>query len=272
MLSLPLQASTSINTKGMPRVLLMCGSSGRAVSHVWFDHHGPPPPMWPRSVAVGRRSYAVGYSTRSPRPVGSVDKRSGNPDHMGMTDHTLPALPDYDLADELGGRVVGRTQGARRSDPQHHHRAARGACCIDQSARQGSEQAEGQRGAPRQGARVRRSDQGCADPPGQSDHREILREDRPLVPIDGLKDSELSRDFAVQQALGSAVSSHDLPATVTARYARIPADRANEYITELIAIVDRFKAEAPAGDTVYAMVAGVFPTDQPFIAPNESSP
>ena len=33
-LSLPLQASASINTKGMPRALLMCGSSGRGVPYV----------------------------------------------------------------------------------------------------------------------------------------------------------------------------------------------------------------------------------------------
>ena len=82
----------------------------------------------------------------------------------------------------------------------------------------------------------------------------------------GLKDAELAPDFAVQQALMAAKRDKGLPHTITARYARIPAQRASEYVGELIALIDRFTVEAPSGDTVFAIVAGVFPTDLPVLA------
>ena len=233
---------------------------------------GCPSPMWPWSVAAGRRSYAVVIPPDYRGPGGSVDKQSGNPDHMGMTDHTLPALPDYHLADEL--EVESSAALKALADPTRSTIIT----LLEERA-----------------ASINQLAKALSKPKGSVGHHVKALESAGLIRVvrtrqvraitekfygrtarwfllTGLKDSEWSRDFAVQQALGSAVSSDDLPATVTARYARIPADRANEYIAELIALVDRFKAESPAGDTVYAMVAGVFPTDQPFIAPDESSP
>lgn len=85
----------------------------------------------------------------------------------------------------------------------------------------------------------------------------------------GLKDASLAPDFAVQQAFASLRRDEALPATATARYARIPASRAAEYRDELIRLIDRFKDEAAEGDTVYAMVVGLFPTDRPFLRPAE---
>lgn len=81
----------------------------------------------------------------------------------------------------------------------------------------------------------------------------------------GLQNAGLAPDFAVQQAIASAVDTTELPATMTARYARIPAERAGEYLEELVTLIDRFKGEAPSGDTVYAMVAGLFPTTRPYL-------
>ena len=80
-----------------------------------------------------------------------------------------------------------------------------------------------------------------------------------------LPDTSLAPDFAIQQALGWGRKSKSDDAIATARYARIPADRVREYSAELLQLINRFKAEEPSGDTVYAMVVSLFPTDRPSL-------
>lgn len=88
--------------------------------------------------------------------------------------------------------------------------------------------------------------------------------------ISGLPATGPAPVLAIQQAFGWGRESTDLPAEATARYARISPGRAQEYVDELIALVDRFKSEHPTGDTVYAIVVGLFPTDRPHL-PDENS-
>lgn len=47
----------------------------------------------------------------------------------------------------------------------------------------------------------------------------------------------------------------------TVRYARIPADRAEEWCERLAALADEFAAQPRAGEAVHGLVLGLFPTD-----------
>lgn len=46
----------------------------------------------------------------------------------------------------------------------------------------------------------------------------------------------------------------------TLRYARIPAEVADEFLGRLAALAEEFAAEPRSGDTTYGIIAGVFPT------------
>ncbi len=52
----------------------------------------------------------------------------------------------------------------------------------------------------------------------------------------------------------------------TLRHARIPAERAGEYVDRLMALALEFHAELRDGDVEYALLAGIFPTTRP-VAP-----
>lgn len=81
--------------------------------------------------------------------------------------------------------------------------------------------------------------------------------------LSGYEETGLATDFAVQQALSRMRIGGG--GFATARYARIPEDRAEEFGEQLVALVDRFLATEPHGDTVHAIVAGIFPTDLPTL-------
>jgi len=85
--------------------------------------------------------------------------------------------------------------------------------------------------------------------------------------LSGFEEAGFAPDFAVQQALSRTrrAGGADDPGFATARYARIPAERARRFGEELVDLIDRFLAEDPEGDTIFAMIAGVFPTDLPTL-------
>jgi DNA-binding transcriptional ArsR family regulator len=56
----------------------------------------------------------------------------------------------------------------------------------------------------------------------------------------------------------------------TVRRARIPDERAAEFAEELAGLAARFSAEPRAGDRVYGMLAGVYPTELPVFDDEEA--
>jgi len=46
---------------------------------------------------------------------------------------------------------------------------------------------------------------------------------------------------------------------------RIPAARIQQFAAEIIQIAEDFAAAEPGGDTVYGLIAGVYPTDRPSL-------
>jgi len=88
--------------------------------------------------------------------------------------------------------------------------------------------------------------------------------------MSGFSEAGLATDFSLQEAItvGQAgTKGQDL--FTTARYARIPADRAAELGEELLGVVERFLASEPEGETIYAMLAGIFPTTLPSLVTND---
>ncbi len=84
--------------------------------------------------------------------------------------------------------------------------------------------------------------------------------------MSGFAEAGLATDFSLQEAIAvgrPGTKGNDL--FRTARYARIPADRAAEFGQELLAVVERFLASEPEGETIYAMIAGIFPTTLPSL-------
>jgi len=57
----------------------------------------------------------------------------------------------------------------------------------------------------------------------------------------------------------------DEDAFFTIRHARIPAARIQQFAAEIIQIAEDFAAAEPGGDTVYGLIAGVYPTDRPSL-------
>jgi DNA-binding transcriptional ArsR family regulator len=54
-------------------------------------------------------------------------------------------------------------------------------------------------------------------------------------------------------------------AFVTLRHARIPSERVREFALEVLELAESFAAEPRAGDTVYGLIAGIYPTDLPSL-------
>lgn len=72
-----------------------------------------------------------------------------------------------------------------------------------------------------------------------------------------------------EQIAGEAAqvpSGTDLPTSLTLRYARISAERAEEWILRLHELVGEFSVQPREGQTTYAMVAGIYPTSRPPLA------
>ena len=51
----------------------------------------------------------------------------------------------------------------------------------------------------------------------------------------------------------------------TLRHARIPDERAEEFALEILRIAEQFAETTAGGDTVYGLVAGIYPTDRPSL-------
>ncbi len=56
-----------------------------------------------------------------------------------------------------------------------------------------------------------------------------------------------------------------LPMIGNIRYARVPADRAQEWARRLERLLVEFAREPRAGDTTYGLVVGIYPTDRPAL-------
>lgn len=61
----------------------------------------------------------------------------------------------------------------------------------------------------------------------------------------------------------------ELPTSLALRHARIPEDRAEEWIQRLHELVAEFSAQPREGQTTYALVAGIYPTSRPPLASEE---
>ncbi|HEU4894478.1 MAG TPA: helix-turn-helix domain-containing protein [Acidimicrobiia bacterium] len=62
-------------------------------------------------------------------------------------------------------------------------------------------------------------------------------------------------------------TSHGLMSTL--RYARIPDDRADEWVERLIELAEELTAEKRGGETTYGLLLAMYPTDRPHL-PDES--
>ena len=51
----------------------------------------------------------------------------------------------------------------------------------------------------------------------------------------------------------------------TIRHARIPEGRVREFFDEIVRMAESFAASDPGGDTVWGLIAGVYPTDRPSL-------
>lgn len=63
----------------------------------------------------------------------------------------------------------------------------------------------------------------------------------------------------------------DLPNTGNIRYARIPTERAAEYVNRLNELLMEFAREPRGGDTTYGLVVGLYPTDRPRLPDPEDA-
>lgn len=84
--------------------------------------------------------------------------------------------------------------------------------------------------------------------------------------LSGFTEAGIAPDFSIHKAIGFRDPDPQKgKGFTTARYARIPAERAKAFGEELLDLVDRFLAAEPGGDTVHAMIAGLFPTTLPTL-------
>lgn len=56
----------------------------------------------------------------------------------------------------------------------------------------------------------------------------------------------------------------------TVRYARIPEDRADEWVARLTELAQEFTAEERGGDTTYGLLLAMYPTDRPHLPDTEA--
>ena len=62
----------------------------------------------------------------------------------------------------------------------------------------------------------------------------------------------------------------DLPADVILRHARIPAERVREWQLRLQELVTEFSSQPRQGETTFAFVAGIYPTERKPLAAEQS--
>lgn len=75
----------------------------------------------------------------------------------------------------------------------------------------------------------------------------------------------LAPDHFLQSAAADFAKVED-PSTgtlSTLRYARIPDERADEWVERLIGLAHEFTAEARGGETTYGLLLAMYPTDRP---------
>jgi DNA-binding transcriptional ArsR family regulator len=81
--------------------------------------------------------------------------------------------------------------------------------------------------------------------------------------------TSMTNELAVAAAeSGPAHDVDDLRAVV--RHARIPRERAAEFWERVFVLVHEFSQLPRAGDTVYAFVAGLYPTEHPTLPANDA--
>lgn len=90
--------------------------------------------------------------------------------------------------------------------------------------------------------------------------RTIVIGDAPLP--DGVQPRSLLSEGAADAAANDD-GSNKMRSTL--RYARIPESRANEFFDRLSELADEFTMLDRDGDTVYGLVAAVYPTDHPVL-------
>ncbi len=85
-------------------------------------------------------------------------------------------------------------------------------------------------------------------------------------------DVEVSPDYFLTSAASEyakAAHLHEVeggvPMVSTLRYARIPEDRAQEWVLRLSELVQEFVAEPRSGDTTFGLLAAIYPTDRPHL-------
>ena len=83
-------------------------------------------------------------------------------------------------------------------------------------------------------------------------------------------DVGISPDFFLTSAaadFAKAAFDHDdeMPMMSSLRYARIPEDRAQEWVGRLSEVTQEFVAEERGGETTYGMLVAFYPTDRPHL-------
>ena len=83
-------------------------------------------------------------------------------------------------------------------------------------------------------------------------------------------DVEVSPDYFLTSAAGeyakAAIDNEEgLPMVSTIRYARIPEDRAQEWVLRLGELLQEFVGQERSGDTTYGLLVGFYPTDRPHL-------
>lgn len=89
-------------------------------------------------------------------------------------------------------------------------------------------------------------------------------------------DVDVSPDFFLTSAAteySKAASNHgdgELPMMSTLRYARIPEDRAREWVLRVSELTQEFATDRRGGETTYGLLAAFYPTDRPHL-PDEAA-
>lgn len=78
---------------------------------------------------------------------------------------------------------------------------------------------------------------------------------------------ELAPDHFLQSAAVEFANVDDpsVGTLSTLRYARIPEDRADEWVARLTELAQEFTAEERGGDTTYGLLLAMYPTDRPHL-------
>jgi DNA-binding transcriptional ArsR family regulator len=204
-----------------------------------------------------------------------IDKWSGIVDHTGMPDHYSP---DYELEETLSLETVEQFK-ALFDDTRMQI-----ADLLLERAATTSEIA-----------------QTLAKPKGTVGHHMTVMEEAGLIHVVRTKkiraieakyygrvartfllskldiDIDASPDFFLTSAAteyGKAAQDlqfeGEMPMMSTLRYARIPEDRAREWVLKISELTQEFAAEPRDGETTFGLLAAIYPTDRPHL-PDEDT-